>query len=86
MPNPINDLTAELKAARERIAELEKALEPFAKIPPVVVDLCFRDGGTKENYAMPHYWCVVGHPGKSHFTSEDIAEAVRVLNLTSSPP
>ena len=51
-------------------ARLEEALEPFAAIPEVFT--C--------EVSAAHYWCVIGSPGKTHFTREDLARARAALN------
>lgn len=58
----------------ERITELEAALRPFAAIPPIVLN----DSATNPLEAV-YYWAVLGAPGKSHFTREDLALARKAL-------
>jgi hypothetical protein len=61
-----------LSQERDRLRE---ALGPFAAIPPVTVS----EIDQRPLWAA-HYWCVVGHPDKSHFTREDLARARAALH------
>ena len=61
----------ESNALWQRIAELEAALRPFAKLETVKLS---------EDAVAPHYWVVIGHPGKSDFTKEDIEKARKAIN------
>lgn len=57
-----------LLSLQGRVEELEKALEPFASIPPVDV------------ITAAHYWCVIGNPNMSHFAREHLSCARAALN------
>lgn len=71
----IDDMSEDviIKALRTRIAALEEALAPFAKLTPTILS----EYG--ENVLAPHYWVVIGHPSKSDFTKKDIEKAKAVL-------
>lgn len=69
----------EISFLRERLAAAEDTIRPFANIPPVVHSEL--DGAPV--YAV-HYWAVVGHPDKSHFTREDLAQARAFLQKQES--
>lgn len=60
-------------AKTREIMALREALSPFAAINPVVLS------EYPETHAK-HYWTVIGHPGKSHFTKEDLVLAKRVMH------
>lgn len=53
------------------IEDLRAALRPFAAIPPVDAE------------TAAHYWCVIGSPGKSHFTRHDLERASNTMDKTA---
>jgi hypothetical protein len=61
---------------REKIIKkLKEALLPFAEIPPIQ----YNSGDLK--YEAVHYCAVIGHPGKSHFTREELKRAKEVMGI-----
>ena len=69
----------EIDRLRERLAAAEDTIRPFANIPPVT----YSELDEAPLYAA-HYWAVVGHPDKSHFTREDLAQARAFLQKQES--
>jgi hypothetical protein len=63
-------LAGKIERAADRIEALLQALEPFAEISSV----SYPEIPGSPPFAT-HYWTVVGHPGKSHFTHEDLVLA-----------
>jgi DNA-binding Xre family transcriptional regulator len=67
------------------IAELQTALAPFAAIPPVAFEA--KPLGANAEWKplkAAHYWCVAGHPTKSHFTREDLQRAKEALKASEA--
>lgn len=75
----VGRVDAYVAALRERLAAAEETIRPFANIPPVV----YSELDNAPLYAA-HYWAVVGHPDKSHFTREDLAQARAFLQKQES--
>lgn len=70
----IEQLSAEIAKLKAELEEAREAVKPFAAIPPVVISEV-----TDEPLWAAHYWCVVGHPDKSHFTRDDLKRAIAFL-------
>lgn len=64
----------------ERIKTLEEALKPFAAIPPTIYGTD-NSGSEMQVIEAAHYWVVIGHPGKSSFTREDLQRAKDALEM-----
>ena len=76
----IREIVGDLERLGAEVARKDAALKPFAAIPPVV----YSELTDMPLYAA-HYWAVVGHPDKSHFTREDLAAVRAALAPLSSP-
>jgi DNA repair exonuclease SbcCD ATPase subunit len=60
----------QIRYLEQRLSEAAEIIRPFAAVPPVTLS----ELDQIPLYAA-HYWAVVGSPGKTHFTREDLARA-----------
>jgi hypothetical protein len=60
----------QIQHLEQRLSEAAEIIRPFAAVPPVTLS----ELDQIPLYAA-HYWAVVGSPGKTHFTREDLARA-----------
>lgn len=63
-----------IEQLEQQIKDLKEAIKPFASIPPVLIS-------DNEHIHAVCYWCVIGHPGKVHFTIEDLKRAKAASGL-----
>ncbi len=79
-----HDAVALLLSQENRIAELEKALEPFAAIPPTILEVEeLTLGRTRPAREAPFYWVVIGTPNRVSFTGDDLRRARSALTPSS---